>query len=97
MPNARNLELRPVKPAAGRGRVQRGVRRAFWAAQKSALSTSEIMAWTHPRPIWVRKHNPRNNQRRSIRRVCEIVCIRVGRAATIGRPWLWRLRNTEEK
>jgi hypothetical protein len=44
------------------------------------------MASTHPRPIWVRKHNPRNDQRRSIRRACESMCIRVGRGGGRGRP-----------
>jgi hypothetical protein len=92
-----NLALRPGRPAAGRGHVQVGVKRAFLATGKSVLSTSELLAWTHSRPIWVRRHNPRNDQRRAIRRVCERYCERVGRDASIGRPILWRLRNTEEK
>jgi hypothetical protein len=54
-----NLALRPGRPAAGRGHVQVGVKRAFLATGKSVLSTSELLAWTHSRPIWVRRHNLR--------------------------------------
>jgi hypothetical protein len=95
MANLRNLELRPAKPAKGRGRVQVGVIRAFLATGKSVLSTAELLAWTHPRPIRVRRRNPRNGQRRSIRRVCERYCERVGRGASLGRPILWKLKATD--
>jgi hypothetical protein len=92
-----NLALRPAKPALGRGRVQAGVKRAFLATGKPVLSTTELLAWTHPRPIWVRRRNPRNYQRRAIRRVCKRLCICVGHGSGIGRPILLRLRNDGEK
>jgi hypothetical protein len=88
-----NLEFRPAKPALGRGRVQLGVKRAFLATGKRVLSTAELLQWTHPRPIRVRRRNPRNNQRRSVRRVLDCCAIRVGRGEGIGRPILWKLKD----
>jgi hypothetical protein len=88
-----NLRLRPAKPALGRGRVQAGVRRAFLATGKPVVSTTELLAWTHPRPIRVRRRNPRNSQRHAVRRVCEHCCERVGRGTSIGRPILWKLKD----
>jgi hypothetical protein len=59
---------------------------------KAALSTTELLDWTHSRG-----RGAGHNKRRSVRRVCERYCIRVGRGAGIGRPILWKLRNSGEK
>jgi hypothetical protein len=81
---------RPPQPSLNNGPVQRRVRRAFVAMDKPVLSTSQIVAWTHPRP-WTDRHHAR----RSVRRVCERYCERVGRSPTgSGRAVLWRLRNS---
>jgi hypothetical protein len=83
---------RPPTPSLDRGPVQRGVRRAFIAMDKPVLSTSQIVEWLHPRPgtDW-------HHARRSVRRVCERYCVRVGRSDSgSGRPILWRLRNSGE-
>ena len=79
---------RPPQPSLNNGPVQRRVRRAFVATGQSVLSTTQIMDWSHPRPgtNW-------HHARRSVRRVCERYCERVGRGTGIGRPLLWRLRN----
>jgi len=83
---------RPPTPSLDRGPVQRRVRRAFIAMDKPVLSTSQIVEWTHPRPGTDRHH-----ARRSVRRVCERYCVRVGCSDTgSGRPILWRLRNSGE-
>jgi hypothetical protein len=44
-----NLSLRPAKPALGRGRLQRQVRRAFIAADAPALSATEVFNWCFAR------------------------------------------------
>jgi hypothetical protein len=58
------------------------------------LSASTIYEWSRR---WQRRHDGRRiNQRErwSIVRILETVAVRAGRAKTIGRPWLWRLRNS---
>src|SRR6516164_5636016 len=88
MPNARNLARKPAKPALNRGRVQRLARRALLALGRA--STSEVLKWT-----CVRKLRRANHDNRAARRALEqIGAIRIGRAKTIGRPWLWCLRNS---
>jgi hypothetical protein len=57
---------------------------------KLVLSTSQIVEWTHPRPDTDRHH-----ARRSVRRVCERYCERVGRSGS-GAPILWRLRSNAD-
>jgi hypothetical protein len=83
---------RPPCPSLNNGPIQRRLRRAFIATGKAVLSTSQLMQWTHPRA-----RGTGHNKRRSIRRVCERYCERVGRDTSIGRPILWRLRNSGEK
>jgi hypothetical protein len=83
---------RPPQPSLNNGPVQHRVRRAFVATGQSVLSTSQIVEWTHPRPGTDRHH-----ARRSVRRVCERYCVRVGRSDSgSGRPILWRLRHSGE-
>jgi hypothetical protein len=89
MGRIRNLSPshRPPQPSLDRGPIQRRARRAFIATDKPVLSTSQIVACTHPRP-WTDRHHAR----RSARRVCERYCIRVGRGRGPERPILWSLR-----
>jgi hypothetical protein len=85
-------KFRPPRPSLDNGRVQRRVRRAFIATGKPVLSTSQIVEWSHPRPgtDW-------HHARRSVRRVCERYCERVGRSDSgSGRAILWRLRDRPE-
>jgi hypothetical protein len=44
-----NLSARPRQPALNNGKVQKQIRRAYAAIGKLALTTSELMPWTHPR------------------------------------------------
>jgi hypothetical protein len=84
----RNLLRRLAKPALGNGRVQRQCRRALWA--HGTVSTSDAIAWSYRELMW---GAPRRNALNvAARRALESIgAVRVGRAKTIGRPWLWRL------
>jgi CelD/BcsL family acetyltransferase involved in cellulose biosynthesis len=75
-------------PSKGRGPVQVRARRALHAL--GGASTSEVMEWTHCRS----RH--RQNSRAARRALEQMGAVRVGRAETRGRPWLWRLRNSAE-
>jgi hypothetical protein len=83
-----NLQRRPRSPNAGRGRLQTQVRRAFTSAD--VLSSTTIYDWCFPRN---RRHAYSQAMRWSIRRILDVRCEPVGRAPTIGRPWLWRLKT----
>jgi hypothetical protein len=89
----RNLHKRPPRPALGRGRVQRSVRRAYLALNATELSTTVLLDWAYPRR---RPGFLACGLYRSLYRACALYCVRVGRAPTAGRPWLWRLRNSGE-
>ena len=66
-------------------RIQVAVRRAFLAAGSDKLTTSQVYDYALPR---VRADLWRQMQRCSVLRVLDQLCHRVGRAPTIGRPWL---------
>ena len=85
-----NLRLRPHAPAAGRGRLQVQIRRAFVCHR--LLSSSQVYDYALPRvrgDWWRRRH------RWSVIRILRQIAEPVGRAPTIGRPWLWRLRDSD--
>jgi hypothetical protein len=85
----RNLLRRPARPSLNRGPVQRRAKYALWALK--VASTSQIAEWTHVR---ARVRGLRSaNHTQSARRVLERIAVRVGRANTIGRPWMWKLRE----
>jgi hypothetical protein len=87
-----NLQRRPHAPAAGHGRLQVQIRRAFLG--RPLLSTSEVYDWAYARHRAYRR--PMSEAVRwSVHRILRQLCHRVGRAPTIGRPWLWRLRNPD--
>jgi DNA invertase Pin-like site-specific DNA recombinase len=85
-----NLQRRPAKPALGNGRIQRAVRQAFYFG--SEVTSSDVYDWVYPR----RRHFLSQAHRHSVRRVLMMMADPVERAPTIGRPWLWRLRNGGE-
>jgi hypothetical protein len=72
-------------------RVQRMCRRAL--ILMGTASTSQILQWAY-----CRKHayglRLAKWDSRSCRRALDGIAERIGRAATRGRPWLWRLRDT---
>jgi hypothetical protein len=87
-----NLALGPTKPALGNGRLQRLARRALIVL--GTATTSQVMEWTCCRK---RLHGRRTecHDYRAARRVLDRMAIRVGRARTRGRPWLWRLGTSD--
>jgi hypothetical protein len=77
-----------------KGHIVRGIERAFLIDNRP-LSTAELREWAYA----LRLYQGRNSRRemhyycRNLRRVCELMCIRVGRSETgSGRAILWRLR-----
>jgi hypothetical protein len=91
--NYPNLRLRPAKPALGRGRLQVQVRRAF--VGRDVLSSSEVYESCYARK---RLLGERISQRHchSVWLILRRVADRIGRAPTIGRPWIWRLKAPPE-
>jgi hypothetical protein len=76
-----NLRLRPHAPAAGRGRCRSG------GPLSATVCCHRVRSYVRVRgDAWRRRH------RWSVIRVLDRLCHRVGRAPTIGRPWLWRLK-----
>ena len=87
-----NLRLRPHAPNTGKGRLQVQIARAF-VAGGPVQSSSEIYDWTFVR----RRARLPSGHRHSVRRILIEIAEKVGRAATIGRPWLWRLKSPENR
>jgi hypothetical protein len=79
-----NLAARLARPSFNNGPVQRSARRALLVLGEA--STSEVSRWAH--------RVPTRDRTRYTRRVLLRIAVRVGRAPTRGRPWLWRLRNS---
>ena len=88
-----NLRLRPAKPALGRGRLQRQVRRAFLTADTPTRSASEIFDWCYAKRRLMHGKSLTTRHRYSVWRVLVAIADPVERGTTKGRPWLWRLRE----
>ena len=95
-PHHPNLRKKPHAPSKGRGPVQRAIRRVFMASGAEVLNSTEIYNWAHGRRRFGRRKSmPFGVYSRTLRTL-RAMCEPVGRAPTIGRPWLWRLRNSHE-
>jgi len=95
-PHHPNLRKKPHAPSKGRGPVQRAIRRVFMASGAEVLNSTEIYNWAHGRRRFGRRKSmPFGVYSRTLRTL-RAMCEPVGRAPTIGRPWLWRLRNSDE-
>jgi hypothetical protein len=70
--------LPSMKPIGRSGRVQKAIRRAFRARPGQALSSRELLTWTHPRGAG-RPWRDRCNHYRAIRAAAKRMCVRVGR------------------
>ena len=88
-----NLLRRPHAPNAGRGRLQVMLRRAFCYAGTDVLTAREIYEFCKTMPQLVEGAPLYRGARWSIIRILEKIAVRIGRAETIGRPWLWRLKS----
>ena len=83
-----NLRRRPPAPAAGRGRMQVAIRRAF-IVHGPVVSSSRVYDW-----VFARKRKLSQLRRHGVWRILREIADQVGRAPTIGRPWLWRLKGS---
>ena len=87
--NYPNLLLVPAAPAKGRGRLQRQINRCF-VVFGPEVTSSRLYDWCYAR-------NPRVRQSRghrwSVLRILRTIADPIGRAETIGRPVLWRLKE----
>jgi hypothetical protein len=76
--------------------VQRAIKRAFAATSASALTSTQIYDWAHVRRRRDRRKSmPFGVYSRTLRTL-RAMCDPVGRGVGIGRPILWRLRNSGE-
>ena len=89
----RNLQRRLPAPAKGNGRLQVQIRRCFIVCGP-IVSSSRVYDWCFARD---RRRAHSQAMRWSVRRILDAACERVGRAPTIGRPWLWRLKGAENQ
>ena len=91
----RNLRRKPLAPAAGRGAIQRAIRRAFIASGSEALPSSSIYDRAYVRRRLGRyKALPAGIYSRALRTL-RTMCDPVGRSNSVsGAPILWRLRNS---
>ncbi len=84
----RNLSRRLAAPAKANGRVQRQCRRAL-LAHDGPISTSVAICWSYRELVWGAPS--RNTLNRAVRRALESIgAVKIGRALTSGRPWLWK-------
>ena len=88
--NYPNLLLGPRAPNKGRGRLQVQIRRAF--VGREVLTSSEIYNNCYPRRRVAGQQIDRP-YRWSVVRILRQVADPIGRAETIGRPVLWRLKT----
>jgi hypothetical protein len=83
----RNFKRKLPRPAQSNGRLQRACRRALWA--HDVVSTSVAMDWCYWRLQWEERRP--NHLNLAVRYAMKTIgAVRIGRARTRGRPWLWR-------
>ena len=88
----RNLRHRLAAPAKLNGRLQKQARTALHALGGEA-STADIMQWCFAMKFHANERVAHWDYQ-SVRRALEAIgAVRVGRAPTIGRPWIWRLKD----
>jgi hypothetical protein len=90
--NYPNLLRAPHAPAAGRGRLQRQINRCF-VVFGPEVTSSWLYDWCYARNPGARQSQ---GHRWSVLRILRTVAAPIGRAETIGRPVLWRLKTSTE-
>jgi len=92
----RNLAHRPAKPALNRGRIQILVQRALLTLNGTA-TTSQVIGWTCCRKRLLQGRRIERHDYRAARRALDRIAERIGRAKTIGRPWIFRVRAKDSR
>jgi len=87
----RNLTQRPAKPALGRGHVQRQARYAMWTLGEA--TTPQVLEWCYGLKLHRGGRFARWDYRSCGRALAAIGAAKIGRATTIGKPWIWRLTD----
>jgi hypothetical protein len=87
-----NLRRRPPRPAAGQGRLQRGVARAFLAAGTAEVSSSWIYDWA----LRTRRQRRSYLNRRRVWQLLIEIADPIERVPPHG-AWLWRLRDSQSQ
>jgi hypothetical protein len=88
--NYPNLLLAPHSPNKGRGRLQVQIRRAF--VGRDVLTSSELYDFCYAKRRVAGQQIDRP-YRWSVVRILRQIADPIGRAETIGRPVLWRLKT----
>jgi hypothetical protein len=84
----RNLARRLAKPAKLNGKLQKAAKRAF-VAFDGQLDTGIVADWGYSTE---RARSLDSSKYRRLRRaLASIGAVKIGRAKTQGRPWIWRL------
>jgi hypothetical protein len=88
-----NLRHRPYAPAAGRGRLQAAVRRAFVAAGTDELPSSRVYDWAFQGS---RRRRRSHLNRRRVWQLLTEIADPIRRVPPHG-AWLWKLRQPLDK
>jgi hypothetical protein len=91
----RNLAHRPARPAFSHGRIQKAARRVLLLLDGQA-TTRDVVDWGYCRKV-LRRRRIEKSDYRLVRRALDRIADRIGRSTSIGRPILWRLRDSGEK
>ena len=91
-----NLRRRPPTPAKARGSIQRAIRRAFAASGAETLTSSQLYDWAYVRRRLGRCKTLPDGVYSRVLRTLKVMCDPVGRGPGIGRPTLWRWRNSAD-
>jgi len=94
-PHHPNLRKQPPTPSKGRGPVQVRIKRAFIASGAEVLSSTQIYDWTHSRRRQMHRKKLPYGIYWGMLQALRAMCDPVGRGPGIGRPTLWRWRNTK--
>jgi len=89
----------PKIPKPRAGHVKTAIRRRFIVTGQAALTTSDLLPYTHCARLWRGDSSPRDrhNYRRAIRHACEKLGLeRAGYASTRGGPVLWALPSVTQ-
>jgi len=79
-------------PALNRGRVQTLVQRGLLTLG-GTMTTSQAVEWAYCRKRLLQGRRIERHDYRAARRALDHIAERIGRAKTIGRPWIWRLKG----
>jgi hypothetical protein len=91
--NLCNLRKRPLRPAAGNGKLQRMAGRLL--ELRGRVTAPEVVEYAYADRLLLRRERCRRWFYWASHRALESIgAIRIRRLSTIGRPWLWAMPQT---